>query len=390
MDSERTAKRLVWIISAAVFLDTVFYAVISPMLPALSHQLGLSKLSAGLLTASYAIGMLVASLPGGVITIKIGPRRTVGLGLSLLAISTLGFAFANSAPLLDLARMVEGVGGACTWAGGLAWLNDATPVERRGATVGKAMAAGIAGSLLGPAIGAVAAEIGRASLFSALVLVVVVLLVLTLRLPEQPRSSGQGLGHVWQALRSRPIQVAGWLVALPAIASGIMNVLGPLRLHQLGAGAFAIGALYLAGSAIETLLSPWAGRISDRRGRLLPLRVGLVLLPPAIVGFMLPHQLGVAAVVQAAFFMAIGIFWTPAMAMLADVADRIGLDQAHAAALMNLTWAGGQILGSAGGGGVAQVTGDTLVGAMLAALSLLTLVLVRRSHIRERDLTYSA
>ncbi len=390
MDSERTAKRLVWIISAAVFLDTVFYAVISPMLPSLSHQLGLSKSSAGLLTASYAIGMLVASLPGGVITIKIGPRRTVGLGLALLAVSTLGFAFANSAPLLELARMVEGVGGACTWAGGLAWLNDATPVESRGATVGRAMGAGIAGSLLGPAIGAVAAETGRAALFSALVLVVVVLLVLTLRLPEQPQSSGQRISYALQALRRRSMLVAGWLVMLPAIASGIMNVLGPLQLHNLGAGAFAIGALYLAGSAIETLLSPWVGRISDRRGRLLPLRVGMVLLAPAIVGFMLPHQLGVAAVIQAVFFVAIGIFWAPAMAMMADIADRIGLDQAHAAALMNLTWAGGQILGSAGGGGIAQATGDTLVAAMLAALSLLTVLLVRRSHVRERDLTYSS
>lgn len=390
MDSERTAKRLVWIISAAVFLDTVFYAVISPMLPALSHQLGLSKLSAGLLTASYAIGMLVASLPGGVITIKIGPRRTVGLGLTLLAVSTLGFAFANSAPLLDLARIVEGVGGACTWAGGLAWLNDATPVERRGATVGKAMAAGIAGSLLGPAIGAIAAETGRATLFSVLVLVVVVLLVLTLRLPGQTESSGQGLDHVWRAMKRPAMLIAGWLVMLPGIASGIMNVLGPLQLHHLGAGAFVIGALYLAGSAIETLLSPWVGRISDRRGRLTPLRVGMLLLAPAIVGFMLPRELGLTAVVQMVFFVALGMFWAPAMAMLADVADRIGLDQAHAAALMNLTWAAGQILGSAGGGGIAQATGDTLVAVMLAALSLLTLVLVRRSHVRERDLTYSA
>ncbi len=37
-------ERLVLVVGAAVFIDTMFYAVIAPLLPALSHQLHLSKL----------------------------------------------------------------------------------------------------------------------------------------------------------------------------------------------------------------------------------------------------------------------------------------------------------------------------------------------------------
>ena len=58
-----------------------------------------------------------------------------------------------------------------------------------------------------------------------------------------------------------------WLVTLPAIASGMINVLGPLRMHRLGASAAAIGAAFLVAAAIEAVISPVIGRWSDRRGR---------------------------------------------------------------------------------------------------------------------------
>ncbi len=44
---------LVLVIGTVVFVDTLFYSVLAPLLPGLVHELGLSKLSAGLLTASY-------------------------------------------------------------------------------------------------------------------------------------------------------------------------------------------------------------------------------------------------------------------------------------------------------------------------------------------------
>ena len=73
-------ERLMLVVGVAIFVDTVFYAVITPLLPQLSHQLHLSKLSAGVMTASYPVGMLVASLPGGALAVRRGPRFTVITG----------------------------------------------------------------------------------------------------------------------------------------------------------------------------------------------------------------------------------------------------------------------------------------------------------------------
>ena len=43
-------RRLVWLVSAIVFVDTLFYAVVAPLLPHYADALGLSKAGAGLLT----------------------------------------------------------------------------------------------------------------------------------------------------------------------------------------------------------------------------------------------------------------------------------------------------------------------------------------------------
>jgi MFS family permease len=378
---------LVLVIGAIVFVDTMFYAAIAPLLPALAHQLNLSKLSAGVMTASYPLGTLVGSLPGGVLASRAGPKFTVCAGLALLACSTLAFGFLQSAAGLDVARFVEGVGGACSWAGGLAWLVAEAPSDRRGELIGGALGAAIGGALFGPVIGSIAQAIGRAPTFSAVVVLAVLLIDQARRLPSPPAASGQGLRHLLNALPDRGVLAGMWLVTLPAVASGILNVLGPLRLHRLGASAAGIGATYVIATALEALLSPAIGRLSDRRGRLVPLRFGLGTAAVALLCFTLPSMPAVQAFVVIAIVVTLGLFWAPAMAMLSEAADARGLDQGLAAALMNLAWAGGQIIGAAGGGGVAKSAGDALPVVATSGLCAVTLALLAR---RRRSAVLSA
>jgi MFS family permease len=72
-------------------------------------------------------------------------------------------------------------------------------------------------------------------------------------------------------------------------------------------------------------------------------------------------------------------FWAPAMAMLSDAAEAHRIDQGLAAALINLTWAGGQIIGSGGGGAIAKATGDLVPTAIAAGLCVLTLAAAARA-----------
>ncbi len=65
-------------------------------------------------------------------------------------------------------------------------------------------------------------------------------------------------------------------MTIPGLLFGTLSVLGPLRLDELGAASAAIGATWLLAAGFEAIVSPLAGRFSDRRGRLAPLLAGLV------------------------------------------------------------------------------------------------------------------
>ena len=90
--NQRQLRLLFLVAGAVVFFDTVFYAAVVPLLPTLTRQLHLTKASAGVLTAGYAAGTLVGSLPGGMIAERAGPRVTLYTGLALMGGGSLGAA----------------------------------------------------------------------------------------------------------------------------------------------------------------------------------------------------------------------------------------------------------------------------------------------------------
>jgi len=171
-----------------------------------------------------------------------------------------------------------------------------------------------------------------------------------------------------------------WLVALPALFSGTLVVLAPLRLDDLGASGVAVGAVFLAAAAVEAALTPLLGRLSDRRGRLAPIRIGLVAVVVIAVAMPLPTAVPVLAVLVVGVVSALAAFWAPAMALLSDAAEAAGLAQGMAFALTNLAWAGGQAAGGTAGSAIAEATTDAVPYAALAALCALTLLVVSRGY----------
>jgi MFS family permease len=376
------------LVGAVVLLDTAFFAVVAPLLPTFSHQFHLTKLGAGILEASYPAGMLLASIPGGLLAARVGPRRTVVIGLLLLACTTIAFGFADTAAELDLARLVEGAAGACSWAGGITWLVAASPAEHRGATMGAAVGSAVFGAMAGPALGVAAAAIGRSVLFSVIGLVALALAIATTTLADiRHLQAPQALRSLAKLVRTRSAVTALWLMGLPAIVSGMLAVLGSLRLHQLGAGTAEIGAVFLLAASLEAVAAPLGGRLSDRRGRLAPMRLGLGLAALTLACFtLITAGLLLAALIVMAS-LALGAFWAPAMALLSDLAEADSVDQGLAAALMNLAWAAGQLVGAGAGGALAKATGDGLPTLAGAGLCLLTLALagrrMPRRHLRQ-------
>jgi MFS family permease len=346
-------RRLFALVATVVLVDTMFYAAITPLLPHYVDDLGLSKSSAGVLSAAYAAGTLLGSLPSGWFATRFGARRTILFGLTLMSASSLAFAFASEIAVLDAARFTQGIGGACAWTGGLAWLLTMAPADRRGELIGSALAAAIVGVLLGPVLGGAATVAGPEPIFSAVAVVGVALAAWARTLPAPPAATAPRVRELAGTMLSAPVLTGAWLVALPALFAGTLNVLAPLRLDELGASGVAIGAVFLVSAAVEAACTPLFGSLSDRRGRMVPIGAGLVAGGVTAVALTLPGTVLLVAVSVLAAILSLALLWAPAMALLSDGAVARGLDLGFAAALVNLAWAGGQVIGGTGGAGIA-------------------------------------
>lgn len=377
-------RRLLVLVCAIVLVDTSFYAAITPLLPYYADHEHLTKMGAGVLAGSYAAGTLVASLPAGALSARFGPRALLVSGLALLAATSVTFGLAHSIVLLDLARFAQGLGGALSWTGGLAWLSSTAPPNRRGEMMGTAIAAATAGALCGPVLGAVARAIGPAPTFGFVGLVAVVLLGLMVTRPLTVRPRPEEPGGLAAALRRQKILRGLWFVACASLFFGVLNVLLPLRMDRLGASGAAIAAVFLVSAAIEVVVNPLAGRRADRRGWVGLARFGLIASATLAVLASLPQSVVPLAAIGIAAGPLVGVLWIPGFALVGEGSDEAGFDHAYAYALLNLVWAAAQTVGSAGGGALAHATSDLMPYAIVALLALVTLAAATRTGAARR------
>jgi MFS family permease len=371
-------RKLLSMVSAIVLVDTMFYAAIAPLLPYYAHHFHLQKSQAGVLAASYAAGTLIGSLPAGWLAARVGVRATIITGLGMMIVSSAVFAFATNIALLDGARFVQGVGGAASWAAGLAWLIDRAPDNRRAEMIGTALSAAIAGAVLGPVLGTAASQTSPKLVFSLVAALGIGLLLWTLTERAPAPAGDRQSGAFAPALRDRRVVTGMWLTMLGALLYGTLAVLAPLRLSELGASNATVGIVFVIGAALAALASPLVGRISDRRGWRLPVLTGLVGATVWTVLLPLPQAIAPLFALVVMADVLFGVSYPSAGAMISTGAEHAGLGQAYGFALFNLAWAGGQVIGGAGSAGLAQATVDAVPYSILAVLCALTLVVVVR------------
>ncbi len=370
-------RRIVAITGAIVFLDAMLFGAIIPLLPHFADRYDLSKLEAGLLLGAYGGGALVGGIPGGVLVSRVGPKRGVLAGLVALSLASLAFALAGGPLALGIARFVQGLSSATTWAGALAWVAVSVERKRRGQALGTVFGLAVLGFVCGPMLGGVADLAGVRASFAGVALVAAALAAAIAVVGAPPREPARR-GAVRRALNDRAFVAGLWLNTLPALFFGTLDVLVPLLFDDAGYGALAIAAVFVAAGAVEVVVNPVVGRISDRRGRLLPVRVALAASIGVAVAFAIATEPLVVAVLVVAASVTFGGFYTPGMALVADRAERAGLSQGIGFGVTNTAWAIGALIGPALGGALAEAFGDPVPYLLAAARCAVTLLAARR------------
>lgn len=370
-------RRLLLLVGAVVLVDTMFFSAITPLLPTYVDRFDLSKTGAGILSGSYAAGAVLGTLPAGWLVTRVGSRRTLLFGLVVMSISSVVFAFGTSVAVLDASRLLDGMGGACAWVGGMGWLIALAPPEQRGTTIGAAMSAALAGVLLGPVLGAIAQGVGPEVPFTVVGAFAALLAIAALWMPVPPPAVVGTKRPFAVALRSARVRTGAWLVLVPALVFGTIEVLAPLELDRLGASGLAIGATFLVAAGLEGVGQVLAGRATDRLGRGAPIRVGLAGTVAFLLLVPLPDAAWLFAPLVVVGCVLSGIVNTPAITVLSDGVERCGLDYGLGFAIVNLVWGGGQVVGAVAGATLAGATSDAVAYLLLAAVSAVTLAGLR-------------
>jgi len=370
------AHDTVVLVRVLLLFESAMYSAITPVLPHYAHALGASKPAVGVLAGAYPAGIIPGSLIGAWIATRAGVRRTTVIGLLLFAVSIAGFGFATSIVALDALRFIQGAGCGFIWGGGLTWVITVAPRERRGAMLGSVIGAAIFGTLIGPVLGILAVSVGTGPVFAVVGAAAFALAAWTQGHPEPKRRTlaAEASSPVRALVGSPLIRLGCWLILLEAATIGATSALLPLRLAHFGAHSIVIGAVFLVASLISMSVSAPIGRLVDRRGAGVPLCAGLTLTAILMALLPLPQSAALLAIVSV---IALGgpltAYTIPALTVITDTAERIGIPLAVATMMLNLAWASGEVIGAPAAANLSQATSDAVPLLALSAIMVLTL-----------------
>lgn len=376
-----TAAVLVFL---ATFADILAYSVAVPVLPDLSARLGASPTVIGLLFASFGATLLVASIPMGAVSDRIGRKTTMVVGLTALAGSTVLFAFSEGLVWLFAARMVQGAADAITWVVGLALLADLYGPSERGRVTGFVMSGTGLAFMLGPSIGGFLYELGGIRLpFLVVAAFTSVVLAGFLWLDVPAASPNRQRITLRAAIRTPGILIC---VAVVTAAAGTIAMLEPVLVLQLAATDInpgRVGTLFGIAAMVTVIVNPIYGRLADRVGAWRLMMLGLVLAAGVLPFLGRASGFGSSVFFYSLEAAAIALVITPSLSFMAEVASLgAGESLGLAYGLYNVGWGVGLLAGPAAGGFLFEQLGFARLTMYWApALLLVTVGLARARHV---------
>jgi MFS transporter, DHA1 family, solute carrier family 18 (vesicular amine transporter), member 1/2 len=375
------SRRITLAVGLLMFVDAALYLAVIPLLPRYVERFGLSTFEAGVVVAAYPVSVPLVSLGCIVLVPRVGAKRITIFSAALMSVSTVIFAWAPSAAVLVAARLVQGFASGSIWTGSMAWVTDNAPPGRRGRESGIVMGMLSAGSVAGPAVGALAAWAGQGLAFGLVAAVSLLGVVLAALAPSgrvagTPERLGQALAG---AIRQSAMRAALALTVIDVLTFGAVDVLVPVHLGAGGTSVGVIAAALGAGAALGAVTGPIAGRVVDRVGAQ---PVGLVAAV-CIVAIPVVLALEPATSVQLAILVIGGPLFAlegSAIFPLASAgADAAGVAHVAATGLMGVVWAGGFTVVPVLAGAIAQSASTTIAYLVIAALSVPILAILKRA-----------
>ncbi len=142
-----------------MFASTLFSRAVDPVIPRIAADIGVDIKTAALLSTAFTFPYAIMQPALGTIGDFFGKTRLMNVSLIVVALTTLVCAFASNFSLLVAMRVVAGMLAGGIFPVGVAIVGDLVPVERRQVAIGRLLAVGLTGNLIGATISGVIGDL---------------------------------------------------------------------------------------------------------------------------------------------------------------------------------------------------------------------------------------
>ncbi|EKY3928182.1 MFS transporter [Enterobacter cloacae complex sp.6722787] len=368
-----TYTRPVLLLLCGLLLLTLAIAVLNTLVPLwLAHE-NLPTWQVGMVSSSFFTGNLLGTLLTGSLIKRFGFNRSYYLASLIFAVGCAGLGLMVGIWSWMVWRFIAGVGCAMIWV----VVESALMCSGTSRNRGRLLAAYMMVYYVGTVLGQLMVSKLPTDLMSVLpwvtgMVLAAILPLLFTRIVNQ-NSEHQEATHVWPMLRLRQARLGVNGCIISGIVLGSLYGLMPLYLNHQGVSDSGIG-FWMAVMVSAGIVGQWPiGRLADRFGRLLVLRVQVFVV---IMGCL--AMLSNAAMAPALFILGAAGFtlYPVAMAWACEKVEHHQLVAMNQALLLSYTI--GSLLGPTFTAMLMQNYSDNLLFIMIASVSFIYLLMLLR------------
>ncbi|EMJ2332173.1 MULTISPECIES: MFS transporter [Enterobacter cloacae complex] len=368
-----TYTRPVLLLLCGLLLLTLAIAVLNTLVPLwLAHE-NLPTWQVGMVSSSFFTGNLLGTLLTGSLIKRFGFNRSYYLASLIFAVGCAGLGLMVGFWSWMIWRFIAGVGCAMIWV----VVESALMCSGTSRNRGRLLAAYMMVYYVGTVLGQLMVSKLPTDLMSVLpwvtgMVLAAILPLLFTRIVNQ-NSEHQEATHVWPMLRLRQARLGVNGCIISGIVLGSLYGLMPLYLNHQGVSDSGIG-FWMAVMVSAGIVGQWPiGRLADRFGRLLVLRVQVFVV---IMGCL--AMLSNAAMAPALFILGAAGFtlYPVAMAWACEKVEHHQLVAMNQALLLSYTI--GSLLGPTFTAMLMQNYSDNLLFIMIASVSFIYLLMLLR------------
>jgi EmrB/QacA subfamily drug resistance transporter len=232
-------KKITLIITAtSVFISPFMISAVNIAMPTIGKEFSMSAVLLGWVATCFLLSSAALLIPFGRLADIYGRKKIFICGMALFTVSSFLGGIANSAILLIVYRVIQGISGAMTMGTAVAILTSVFPYEERGRAIGINMAAIYLGLSLGPFLGGILTQqLGWRSIFfvSAFLDMMVVILVLWRLRGEWAEAEGEKFDVIGSVVIGLSIIVGMYgFTVLPTVLGIILVLVGLLGMLVFG------------------------------------------------------------------------------------------------------------------------------------------------------------